>query len=154
MKKQGGSQANSTGKSLEKFIRDKLEEKGYIFVPREKFRVACFNEQPIYTKQFPIAKGIYGTQIYCDFLIYHPEKHPNCLVIESKWQQTSGSVDEKFPYCVANIQETYPHETIILIDGNGYKKQAKEWLCKQIGKKLKAVLTMMDFQKWANDDNL
>lgn len=154
MKKQGGLTANYTGNILEKFVKDRLNEREYAFVPKDKFRAMCYLEQPIYTQQFPIAKSIYDAQIYCDFIIYHPEKYPNCLIVECKWQQSKGSVDEKFPYTVANIKEKYPHVSIIILDGEGYKKQAKQWLIKQVEGNLLHVFNMMEFQKWVNRDNL
>jgi hypothetical protein len=61
-----------------------------------------------------------------------PDRHHDNLIIESKWQQSRGSVDEKFPFLVANIPERYPHATIIILDGGGYIKQAELWLRAQI----------------------
>jgi hypothetical protein len=88
-------------------------------------------------------------------MLYHPEKYPNKLIIECKWQQSSGSVDEKYPYNVLNIREMYPCPAIILLDGEGYKTGAAEWLRRQVdGVKLLAVLSMMQFQTWVNNDNL
>ena len=79
-------------------------------------------------------------------MLYHPVKHPGKLIIECKWQQIAGSVDEKYPYTVQNIRERYPCRTIILLDGNGYKPGAKEWLCSQVDDKLLAVFSMSEFQ--------
>ncbi len=88
--------------------------------------------------------------MYCDFVIYHPEKHHKCLVIESKWQQTGGSVDEKYPYAILNIQMRYPYKTILLLDGDGYKKGAEKWIKRQVGNNLVQVFNMSGFQTWAN----
>jgi hypothetical protein len=82
--------------------------------------------------RYPIARSIYDTKLYCDFVLFHPTRHPDNLIIESKWQQSRGSVDEKFPFLVANIRDRYPHATIIVLDGGGYKKQADLWLRAQI----------------------
>ncbi len=142
--------ANYTGRILEKYIEDRLIEKGYQYVPREKYKVSAYLEQPIYSKQFHIGKGIYETAMYCDFILYHPTKHPKSLIIESKWQQSGGSVDEKFPYFVLNIQQRHPCKTVVLLDGGGYKKQAENWMRGQIGNNLLNVFSMSEFQKWAN----
>ncbi|MFH1291917.1 MAG: PD-(D/E)XK nuclease superfamily protein [bacterium] len=104
--------------------------------------------------QYPVAKSLYETQLYCDFIIYHPEKHEKCLIIESKWQQSAGSVDEKFPYLVLNIRERYPCSTIVVLDGGGYKKGAEKWLRDQIDDKLIHIFSMMEFQKWSNSEEL
>lgn len=150
----GGSRANYTGNSLQIFIYNKLVEKGYQRVDKKHFNAVRYMEQPIFTPQFPLCKSIYGTDVKCDFILYHPTKHKNCLVIESKWQESRGSVDEKFPYLVANIKERYPHPTIIILDGKGYKKEAEEWLKKQVDSKLIHVFNMSEFQKWSNGNEL
>ncbi len=98
----------------------------------------------------PIGESIYHTQLKADFILYHPEKHKDGLIIEAKWQQVGGTTDEKYPYLVLNIQQKYPAKTIILLDGDGYRKMAAEWLKSQIGNNLKSVLTMAEFQSWVN----
>ena len=148
------SGANYTGSTLEKFIHDRLIERKYQFIPREKFKAAIYLGQPIYTRQYPIGKGIYETPMYCDFILYNPEKWNDCLIIESKWQQSGGSVDEKFPYFVLNIQQRHPHKTVVLLDGGGYKKQAETWLRNQVGNNLLHVFSMGEFQKWCNKGNI
>ena len=149
-----GGRANYTGNTLEDVIEHTLQRKGYGAIQKSKFQASLCLEQPIYTKQYPIAKSIYGTDLYCDFLLFHPDKHPDCMVIESKWQQSSGSVDEKFPYLVANIREQYPCATIIVLDGGGYKPGAEAWLRRQIDDHLVHVFNMMEFQRWSNGDEL
>lgn len=149
-----GKNANYTGSTLEKFIGDRLVERKYQFIPRDKFKAATYLEQPIYTKQFHIGNGIYETPMYCDFMLYHPEKWKDCLIIESKWQQSGGSVDEKFPYFVLNIQQRHPSKTVVLLDGGGYKKQAEQWMRSQVGNNLLAVFNMGEFQKWCNKGNI
>jgi len=149
-----GTFANTTGNNLEKVIEFSLQHKGYKFVSKDKFDSARYLDQPIYTIQYPVAKSIYNTQLYCDVILFHPEKYPDCLVIESKWQQSGGSVDEKFPYLVINIREKYPCSTIILLDGGGYKQGAEQWLREQEDEKLIHVFNMMEFQRWANSDEI
>lgn len=150
----GGTTANRTGTSLETFIENKLTEKGYKYIEKKKFRPAIYLEQPIYSKQFYICKSIYKTNIYCDFIIFHPKKHKECLIIESKWQQSIGTVDEKFPYLTLNVQTTYPHKTIILLDGGGYKEGAEQWIRSQVGNNLLNVYNMSQFQTWVNKGGL
>jgi len=148
--KQGGTVANTTGKSLEDFIESKLVERNYAEVRAKVFRHTYPCPVPIYAKQYFIGKSVYDTNLFCDFIIYHPKKHPACLVIESKWQQAAGSVDEKFPYLVKNIQDIYPHKTVLLLDGGGYKAGAESWIRGQVGGNLEGVFNMSEFQRWAN----
>lgn len=149
-----GQKANRTGKELENFIQNILNRKGYEFIGKKDFEAACCLEQPIYSCQFPIGMSIYGTKLYCDFILHHPEKYPQCLVIEAKWQQTKGSTDEKYPYVVSNIKiSKYP--TIIVLSGSGYKSKAEQWLRNQAGENnLLYVFNMEDFQIWSNSDDL
>ncbi len=150
-----GGRAVRTGNALERIVKNALEDNKYTYVPSRKFIAACCLPQPLYTSQINIANSIYGTKLISDFMLYHPEKWPDKLVIECKWQQSSGSVDEKYPYNVLNIREIYPCPAIILLDGEGYKVGAANWLRRQVdGKKLLAVFTMMQFQAWVNNDNL
>lgn len=149
-----GAQANYTGNSLEEFVYNTLVRKGYEFVEPRNFEAERFLEQPIFSTHFPIARSIYDTQLICDFILYHPQKHPDNLIIESKWQQSRGSVDEKYPFLVANIREKYPAATIIVLDGGGYKKEADLWLRAQIDGKLLHVFSMREFQTWSNGEQL
>jgi hypothetical protein len=151
---QGGSRANRTGKRLEEFITHELEESGYTYIDRMKWKIALYLDQPIYTRQLFLCKSIYDTAVYGDFTLFHPKKYPDCLVIESKWQESSGSVDEKLPFLVSNIKERFPINAIVVIDGGGFKKGAIKWVQSQIDGKLLNVFSMSDFHKWVNKGNL
>lgn len=152
---QGGTQANRTGTILERFIRSRLLDQCYTFVPRDRFTPSRINAQPIYTQHFHVGDSIYGTPQYCDFIVYHPQRWPDNMIIESKWQQTSGSVDEKYPYLVLNIQMQYKCPTILVLDGGGYKKGAERWIRSQSGNNnLKQVFSMKEFATWVNKGNL
>lgn len=48
--------------------------------------------------------------------------------IECKWQNVSGSVDEKFPYVLENALAVPESRILIVVGGNGFKPQAIEWL--------------------------
>ncbi|MCK8518294.1 DpnII family type II restriction endonuclease [Methanoculleus sp. 7T] len=152
---QGGTIANKTGKLLETFIENLLIQKEYKYVQKKRFDSATHMlDQPIYSKQYNVCTGIYDTPIRCDFIVFHPEKHPDRLIIESKWQQSSGSADEKYPYTIHNIKEKYPCDTVLVLDGDGYKKGAEKWVRDQVGEKLRHVFNMREFQKWVNQEGL
>lgn len=153
-KVQGGTTANKTGNELELFIHNRLKREGYTFVPNNRFLASKLLVQPIYTRQFNVGKSIYNTTWRCDFVLYHPQKHPNCLIIETKWQQSPGSVDEKYPYLVSNIKKQSVYDTIIIIDGDGYKVGALKWLKSQVDGNLKNVFSMSEFTIWANKQKI
>ena len=149
-----GSQANYTGTALQRFIEERLVERGYAYIDRKQFQPSTYLHQPTYTREFCVGEGLYGKDFRCDFILYHPQKHTACLVIEAKWQQTGGSVDEKYPFLILNIKDKYPYETILILDGGGYKQGAREWIGNQVGGNFKTLFDMAGFQKWANSDNL
>ncbi|MGB9179624.1 MAG: PD-(D/E)XK nuclease superfamily protein [Pyrinomonadaceae bacterium] len=150
-----GGRAVKTGNALERVVLHALNDNHYTFFPPKQFLPACCLPQPLYTKQIYAMEGIYGYMLRHDFMLYHPEKWPNKLIIECKWQQGRGSVDEKYPYNVLNIQEKYSCPAVILLDGAGFRSGAGAWLRSKVdGVKLLHVFSMMEFQTWVNNDNL
>ncbi|URD51951.1 hypothetical protein M5J74_08140 [Chroococcidiopsis sp. CCNUC1] len=106
-----------------------------------------------YARQVYIGQGIYGTDIYVDFYIIGSTTIPSGLIIECKWQQSGGSVDEKLPYVNLNVLTCYPAPAVVLIDGGGMKPGAIAWLNAQvtINSNLLAVHTLSSFIAWANN---
>ena len=150
-----GARANRASKALIKFVKRILDDAGYTFIERRKFDTATFLRQPIYTQDYKVGESIYNRPLTCDFILLHPEKYPDRLIIECRWQQSRGSVDQKFPYLVRNIQEKFPCPAIIVLDGSGYHSGAAEWLRNQVdGEKLLEVFSMSEFQTWVNNENL
>lgn len=154
MPKTSGTIANNNGTNLEVFIENLLAKHGYSPIHSNKFEAARYLQQPIYSKQFMVGTSIYESDLFCDFILYHPDKHPLCLVIESKWQESKGSVDEKYPYLVLNIKTKSPYKTVLLLDGSGYRPQAEKWLRGQVDDKLLHVFSMSEFQKWTNNGKI
>ncbi len=81
--------------------------------------------------------------------------------IECKWQQSAGSVDEKFPYLYLNAVEAMPERmVIIIVDGGGAKPSAIEWLRTAAENRLYLddpfkVIRVVDssgFVRWANNE--
>ena len=148
---QGGRRANITGGSLEDFISNLIEHAHYQYIVPNLFAPMKCMEQAIYTKQYSIGRDIFGKERKCDFILYHPTKYQHCLVIESKWQQARGSVEEKLPFLVSTIQQS-GYETSVVLDGGGYSPGAEIWLREQAGSaNLKQVFSMAEFQKFVND---
>lgn len=129
-----GAKAQSTGSVAESMIGTMLFRLGYT---------------PI--RQRVIGTGIYGTPIQVDILIERAPNFPNGLIIESKWQGASGSVDEKYPYLVENIRHCYPCPVIILADGDGARPGAIRWLKSQIdGTNILAVFSLKELMLWCH----
>jgi len=149
-----GTEANLTGSALESFVRDALLARGYKKIEWNKFDRAVALGEPIFSQQYRMGRSIYETPFKIDFVVFHPQKWPDCLAIECKWQQVAGSVDEKFPYMVANLKERSKFDFVILLDGNGYKPGARRWLMQQQDKKFIKLMSMSEFQTWANKKNI
>jgi hypothetical protein len=104
-----------------------------------------------YAKHVLVGPTIYETERYVDFLVLNRDKFPSGLIIECKWQEQKGSVDEKYPFLMFNIARTGV-PTIVLLDGEGYKPAAKAWLASHAGpdKPLRAVWSMAEFHRAVN----
>ena len=147
--------ANRTGSRLEDSVEELLKQARYDRVPSAPLFFALRDlDQPIYARQCDTGRDIYGKQRRVDFILYHPRKWPDSLVIQCKWQASRGSVEEKYPFEVLNIQlDGYP--SIILLDGGGYSQGAETWLKGQAGKNLlKHVFNLGDFQRFASRGQL
>lgn len=149
---QQGRQANMNGAVLEQQIISRIKHAGYGKI--KDINNNFFYPDKYYITQYKIGMGIYKTPLYTDVLLFDKIKYPNKLAIEMKWQQTAGSIDEKYPYLVLNIKEIFPCPAIIVIDGGGYKDGAIEWLKNQIDTKLIGVYDLSGFLKWSNNGGL
>lgn len=128
-----GGRANKSGRTAEEVISTVLAQRGCRF-ERQKL----------------IGRGIYDTPLYADFYIQARDEYPIGLIIESKWQDISGSVDEKLPYLVLNVKECYPCPAIIVLHGGGFRPGAEQWLRRQIDDRLIYVFRLEEFLSWCN----
>jgi hypothetical protein len=155
-----GGRAVISGNVLERTVETILQVHGYTEIcrdlPKKRRREwLVYSKECLkrYAKQVYIGPGIYGTDIYVDFYIFDTVSIPAGLIVECKWQQSGGSVDEKLPYLNLNIQTCYPTPAVVLIDGEGMKKGAIAWLTKQVNSNpnLLAVHNLASFMIWANN---
>lgn len=131
-----GTIANNSGNRAERTIACMLFERGYI-----------------YKRHKPTGKSIYGHGLRVDFFVENIPEFPTGLIIESKWQDTGGSADEKFPYLVENIRKQYPCPAVVVVAGGGQKSGSIEWLRNHVdGEKLIGVYSLEEFLSWLNRD--
>lgn len=126
--------ANKRGKVLETAVASMLEDGGYTKVTGKRFFPIheSMRQQPIFSQQCHVGKCLYGKNRRVDFILYHPNRWPECLVIQCKWQSSKGSVEEKYPYEVMSI-DVGKFKTIIVLDGGGYSQNAEHWVKSQVG---------------------
>ena len=158
MDKQGGI-ANQQGKTLEQVVISTFQQKGFQPIPFAKWKdhPDYYGDELLLTN-VPY-ETIYGHQGKTEFKL--SSKRYGEYRIECKWQQSSGSVDEKFPYLYLNCIEKMPEPNIIIIvDGQGAKPGAVDWLKQAVQAKLYTnettrmkniqVLSLAEFVIWAN----
>lgn len=143
-----GRQANRNGRVFEDLIAQRLRSEGYVSLTKlpDKFEFPFFVAQ--LRGRF---SSIYGSPLRVDFFVWHPEKYPNGMIIECKYQETAGSADEKFPYTVANLRKANI-PAVLLIMGRGPKPCSVEWCLKQQDEHLKVFKDLESFMKSTNRD--
>lgn len=120
-----GQKALATGATLENQVIELITNKGYLLHKwsqelEDSINSALFKNKPFIS--------IYEKTSYVDFLWIDRNKNIN-MAIECRWQQASGTVDEKFPYMLLNIGDQLDVPTkVICIDGGGYRPEALDWL--------------------------
>jgi len=128
-----GQRANRRGRQLERFVAEELEDAGYQLIkPSALIFAMNYIQQPIYARQVEVGRDLYNKTRRVDFLLFHPALYTDGLVIQCKWQSSSGSVEEKYPFEVLNVQKG-EYDTIIILDGGGYSEGSKDWLYGQAG---------------------
>lgn len=157
--KTSGGFANDAGSTLEQTVRHVLVGKGFVAVrwveyrqhPERYGREVLLEHVPYET--------IYGHPGITEFLL-RSAAYGLEMRIECKWQQSAGSVDEKFPYLYLNCVEAMPEpDVMILVDGGGAKAGAVAWL-RQVAAERRylppgtpkriQVFTLAEFIAWAN----
>lgn len=156
-----GGQANKTGNVLEKTVIGTLTAHGFNAVMFSKY-----NKEPAeYGEELLLMNvpytTLYNRRGYTEFLLISKNYNLN-IRIECKWQQTTGSVDEKLPYTYLSCAESMDEDdVIILIDGPGFREGSIEWLVNAANErkyiptdkpnKNIIVMSMTDFLVWTNN---
>jgi len=161
MSRTQGNIANSSGNVLEQTVISTFKAKGFEI---EMYRVWEKNPNKygdeLLLKNVPY-ETIYGHSGNTEFLLKSKSRSLE-IRIECKWQQSAGSVDEKFPYLYLNCIESMPEKDIVIVvDGGGYKQGALDWIKNAIKdnkyqnedtqKNIK-IMSLIDFIKWANSN--
>lgn len=156
-----GKKTNITGTQLEKTVQTVLYGKGFEICTYRQWeaRSSQFGQE-VLLKNAPFT-SIYGHRARTEFLLIS-NKYNLRMRIECKWQQFGGSVDEKLPYLYLNMIEAMPErEVMVIIDGDGFKPGAKQWLRDAVARGLYTtpqhhdkrlyVYSLTEFLTWANN---
>lgn len=131
-KSKQGQQAVKSGQAAEALIYCILKERGYQ-VERQAY----------------VGESIKGGGIRADFLVNGIKQFPDGLIIESKWQETPGTADEKLFGLALDIATNYPCPTIVIVAGGGHREPIVNWLRNQVnGGTLYRVFDVEQFLTW------
>jgi hypothetical protein len=130
-----GAESNHSGQFLERAIEEEFRRRGVEVFESDPLREmnADWVTECYLMKNAPYT-SIYGCQSRSEFLYVDCRLHSN-IRIECRWQQASGSVDEKMPYLFMSAVNAMPEVEIwLIIDGGGAREQAVDWLKRECGK--------------------
>lgn len=130
-----GGLAVKSGKLLENAIEDILKQSDVEYVTQKPF------------------ESVYGKTSRMDF--YVTLSDGTRIAIESKNQNVSGTVDEKIPYVMLNLQKFDADVGILVMDGTHFETvpQIKNW-AKQFAHdfttrtKLLKAMSLEEFKEW------
>ena len=159
--KNTGAYAKHTGIQLEASTRSLLLRSGYsqfeatkkgVFSKANVFANRSLVSTPQFVVEAIVGETIYGCRRKVDLLVINNDLFPAGLVIECKWQQSKGSVDEKFAYLYLCIMAARI-PSIVLLDGGGARPGAIAWFKSHArpNSPLLAVYTTTEFQVAVNN---
>lgn len=95
-------------------------------------------------------KDMYGNDRQSSFLINSAQY--GLIRVEAHRQESSGSVDQKFPFFFESMLGTSEKYLAIVFDGDGYKKEAYTWLINKAesveDKVFKVFRSLDNFLEW------
>lgn len=116
-----GWQANNNGRQWELDIMDRFKRHGY---EQWSEPPTLIRDKPYFVRQYKSPyKNPYGEHMKLDFYIYHPMWHRDGLILECKFQDETGSVDEKLYFTVAAMKSTGVRGLLLLM-GPGFRRCA------------------------------
>ena len=159
MAEQGGGVAGRQGKVLENQVEQQLLHLGYTKLTDSEKKtfirqngVSYVGGDKWFCTQVQFGKNIYGSRWKLDFYLYNAETFPNGLVIECKWQQSQGSVDEKYVFTVMSLIGL-KRPVALLLAGEGARPITREWIRSIADKRsndLQFFASSDEFTTWAN----
>ncbi len=142
-------ESTHSGKFLEDVLRRELSARGFHFRShRENGENLDMFAPRLVVSNVPY-RSIYDCDSRSEFVI---TDGPRKIRVECRWQESSGSVDEKFVYLMRNAVERMPeHEILILHGGEGARAEAIEWLKREanrVSSKKIHVVNINEFLRW------
>lgn len=154
-----GYEANGSGKFLENIVEREFAARG--------FTIKQFKEDGDNLDMFSgktLIKRVPYRSIYYDYDPSARESHTEFVAddfgrrirIECKWQDSTGSTDEKFPFLLKNVVERMPEiEALILLGGDGARLGSIGWLKAEAAKIQSKKIWVVDingFRRWIREE--
>jgi len=151
-----GQKAAHMGRSLETDIINNLS-KYFEEIDKKDMWIALELKQGrrVFCKQFRGFNTIYKKPAHIDIFLIDPELYKKGLAIEVKHQKAPGSVDEKFPFVIENMNLwTKEHKTscALFLVGGGYNDFAKKWCLAQQNKNLLVIEGYSNITNWIYEE--
>lgn len=134
----GGAEANESGLTWESWVKTVASSQGFVIKnhrERANYIVPVAERRVVWTHApyetiFHNVKEQKPTKTSTEFVV---ECGSDQVRIECKWQSTSGSVDEKYPFMFLNAVLTMKEPTVVLALGGEYfesgrGKEVRDWL--------------------------
>ena len=141
----GGHTANLNGNDFEASVESVINSKtGYSSVINSKAK----RKTDVLIRQYAYTT-MYGHDGRLDYMLNYGGKS---YFIECKLQTVAGSVDEKLPYTLMNMNQ-HDGVKIIIIDGDGWKDGAVDWLYNASKNTDVLVMNLKEFKKFVSKFN-
>ena len=156
--------ARISGKKLEDKTEHLLNDHGFASMNHSDWH----HEDKVLIKNVPFIT-MYNKKSISEFKIIDKNLGINAR-IECRRQKTKGSLDERFPYLFENSKKIPECHMIIVLEGDGFKKEAIEWLkfeCNAFNNRNKIirwmtlftgpekridVFSFLEFQQWVENN--
>ena len=148
-----GQKACQTGAMLEKMVESMLVSAGFEFMNTADATSELYKDEATkkwYARQFKGLIGVYGVPVTVDFIVCSPTEFKKGLVIEVKYQQVAGSVDEKYPYIILNFKKWLNKgiKSALFMEGGGYRDCVLEWCKDNQSDDMMVIEGASDIMQW------
>ena len=143
-----GQRANKSGQRLEQQVEN-IICKFDVIATKDLTNFNNLSINRILYKNVPYT-NMYGGGSKGEFVL---SIYGTKIRIECRCQNVRGSVDEKYPYLLGNGVSCNENIVILVLDGDGARIEAKNWLinnAKNVSTKKVKVMGLTAFKNWAD----
>ena len=148
-----GRLANRSGKDMERDVAELLDNYEFAELDKAQKKLLHDNEGVMphlkgrwFAQQVRLYRTLYNSRHTTDFILWAPELSAPHL-LEIKWQESQGSVDEKYVFTALSLKDM-PVPAILVLEGGGARSAAVKWLRKQNRKGKFELMTYHMFERW------